>query len=298
MAKIWTTPWAATGDKNVIPDAAQPDGSVSNTTGWGFDYQREYVDPLAKDIVRADMNGVLNSITDGLGEVQKQGAPNWSVDAAPYPINAVVYHINKRWTSSIANNSNTPGDISNTWIDYSTQDPTTTIRGIPLLATDVQADAGTNDTAMLSSAKGLRLIRSAISQATESLLGTLRIGTQSEVNIGSLNTVAVTPLKLKEFVKTLFGGSTQTLQNVTASRAVSTIYTNNTGRPIVVYVTGTSSGAGVDSFLNLRVSNVDVSVSRTSFGGGVGVNAVVPVGEPYSVTVMNISSITSWREYR
>lgn len=298
MAKIWTTPWAATGDKNVIPDAAQPDGSVSNTTGWGFDYERPYVDPLAKDIVRDDMNGVLYAITDGLGEVQKQGAPNWSVDAAPYPIHAVVYHLNKRWSSSIANNSNTPGDVSNKWIDFSSQDPTLTVRGMPLLASNDQADAGTNDSAMLSPAKGLRLIRAAISQATESLLGTLRIGTQSEVNTGSLNTVAVTPLKLKEFVKTLFGGSTQTLQNVIASRVVSTVYTNNTGRPIVVYVTGTSSGAGVDSFLNLRVGHGDVSVSRTSFGGGVGVNAVVPVGETYSVTVMNISSITSWREYR
>jgi len=152
MAKIWTTPWAATGDKNVIPDPTQPDGSVSISTGWGFDYQRPYVDPLAKDIARADMNGVLNEITNGLGEVQKQGAASWSATAGPYGINAQVYHSGAMWTSAIANNSATPG-AGPEWINFSSQDPTLTVRGIPLLSSVAEAQSWVNDTKMITPAK-------------------------------------------------------------------------------------------------------------------------------------------------
>lgn len=152
MAKIWVTPWAATGDKNVIPDPTQPDGSVSVATGWGFDYQRPYVDPLAKDIARADMNGVLNEITDGLGEIQKQGAASWSASAAPYGINVQVYHSGVLWKSAITNNSATPG-AGPEWINFGVQDPTLTIRGMPLVASVAEAQAWVNDAKMLTPAK-------------------------------------------------------------------------------------------------------------------------------------------------
>lgn len=108
-------PFAATGDTNVIPDAVQPDGSISLPQGWGFDYQRDNgagggtPDPLAKNIDREDMNGILNEITASIGEVQKNGFPIWVVTAAPFPINAMVRHSDNVWLSLVTNNSEEPG---------------------------------------------------------------------------------------------------------------------------------------------------------------------------------------------
>lgn len=114
--------FAATGDTHVIPTPVQPDGSISLQTGWGFDYQRNNgagggtPDPLAKNIDRQDMNGVLNEITASVGEIQQNGNPIWASTAAPYPVNAIVRHANINYRSAIANNNSTPGANAD-WVD-------------------------------------------------------------------------------------------------------------------------------------------------------------------------------------
>lgn len=121
--------FAATGDTNVIPSTTQPDGSVSLPQGWGFDYQRDNgagggtPDPLAKNIDREDMNGILNEITASIGEIQQYGLPIWVATAAPYPINAEVRHVDKIWRSSVTNNSTTPGAVGATWTDVTLTTP-------------------------------------------------------------------------------------------------------------------------------------------------------------------------------
>lgn len=110
--------FAATGDTNVIPTPAQPDGSISLQTGWGFDYQRDNgagggtPDPLAKNIDREDINGILNEITASVGEIQQNGFAIWVNTAAPYPANSQVRHVDKVWQSQIANNNSEPGTNS------------------------------------------------------------------------------------------------------------------------------------------------------------------------------------------
>lgn len=107
--------FAATGDVNTIPGTVQPDGSVSLPSGWGYDYERDNgagggtPDPLAKNIDREDMNGILNEITASIGEIQQNGMAIWATTAAPYPIFAEVRHSNINWRSLITNNSDTPG---------------------------------------------------------------------------------------------------------------------------------------------------------------------------------------------
>ena len=124
--------FAATGDTNVIPTPTQPDGSISLQTGWGFDYQRDNgagggtPDPLAKNIDREDMNGILNEITASLGEVQQNGYPIWVATGAPYPINATVRQPsdNKNYRSTITNNNDTPGGVGvTTWVDADAAPP-------------------------------------------------------------------------------------------------------------------------------------------------------------------------------
>lgn len=110
MARYFGVPFATTGDKIVIPDAVQPDGSVSFSTGFGFDYQRPNTDPSYKPVPRDGMNGLFHDITEAIGDIQKQGVADWTSDAAPYPINAMVRYSDKVWRSLIGNNSSTPSE--------------------------------------------------------------------------------------------------------------------------------------------------------------------------------------------
>lgn len=121
MVKLFTIPFASTGDKTVVPDPTQADGSVSWTQGYGFDYQRKLdgSDPLAKPFPRNQHNQILNDITAAIREIQINGQAEWQAAGAPYPINAMVRYSGVNWKSSIANNSATPGSPGSGWIDTS-----------------------------------------------------------------------------------------------------------------------------------------------------------------------------------
>lgn len=73
--------------------------------------------------------------------------------------------------------------------------------------TQAEAEAGTATGKWSSPLRVFQAIRSAAALATESLRGVLRVGTQAEVDAGSLDNVAVTPLKLRWGVSYLLGPS-------------------------------------------------------------------------------------------
>lgn len=101
-------PFATSGDKIVVPDATQPDGSVSFTQGFGFDYERANTDPDYKPVPRDGTNGLFHDITEATGIMQKQGVADWTVDAQPYQINALVRHNDVVWRSLVATNNVEP----------------------------------------------------------------------------------------------------------------------------------------------------------------------------------------------
>lgn len=110
MARIFKTPFGAQGDTEQVPEAPQGDGSVSLTQGFGYDYEREYEDPAAKDIRREVMNGLFHDVTEAIGDIQLSGVAKWSADAAPYPAGAVVWHNSVAWQSRVNNNTATPSE--------------------------------------------------------------------------------------------------------------------------------------------------------------------------------------------
>lgn len=146
--KFFAIPFAAAGDVAAIPQAAQPDGTVSYTEGFGFDYQRDpATDPAAHRMPRDQTNQLFHDITDGLGQYQREGFPEWvrPVDnggvAVLYGVNAYV-----RWNQSgtwevycslVDNNNVEPGTDPTKWTISAPVDPAS------LKATQTQTNEGT-----------------------------------------------------------------------------------------------------------------------------------------------------------
>lgn len=110
MARYFGIPFAVLGDKIVVPDATQPDGSVSFSQGFGFDYERENTDPSYKPVPREQTNSLYHDITEAIGVIQKQGSADWTTDAQPYEINAIIRYDNKLWRSLVTSNNATPSE--------------------------------------------------------------------------------------------------------------------------------------------------------------------------------------------
>lgn len=109
MTKLFKIPFATQGDRTVVPDEVQADGSLSYTQGYGYDYERDQAtDPAAKDIEREKMNSLFHDITGAVGEIQAFGMPVWAEEGKPYAIRSIVYHNKKAWQSKIENNKTEP----------------------------------------------------------------------------------------------------------------------------------------------------------------------------------------------
>lgn len=132
--------------------------------------------------------------------------------------------------------------------------------------------------------------------ATTTTPGITTFATNLEVQTGSLTTKIVSPASL---ANAMLAGAGQSLQNVTGSRALSTNYTNSTGRPILVIFK--SDSAGVQSLSALGVVGGISAYNRNVYANGPGyfvnLEFLVPNGATYQIQ-SNSSLNMLWLEYR
>lgn len=93
-----------------------------------------------------------------------------------------------------------------------------TVQGVVLNIGDVII--ANKDNASVTSSLDWIFLESNRDQATESILGVIRLATQSETNAGVDDTTAVTPLKLKNFIDTRVGGFAANIGNGSATSYV------------------------------------------------------------------------------
>lgn len=127
--------------------------------------------------------------------------------------------------------------------------------------------------------------------ATESVVGASKIATTAIAQAGVNDTDIITPLKLKNSVF----GIGQTVQDVTASRALGTTYTNSTGKPILISVT--VAGANDNKTTTLTVDGVAAAsvINSKQYGQAKNICYVIPPSSTYSVVG---SPISLWTELR
>ncbi|SCX94481.1 hypothetical protein SAMN05216420_101408 [Nitrosospira sp. Nl5] len=165
-----------------------------------------------------------------------------------------------------------------------------TLDGWQLVALDRIAPITQGGTGAATAAAAFTAIKQA---ATTSATGVAELATDAEAQAGTDAARVVTPDNLGATVI----GIGQTSQQLVASRAYNTVYTNSTGRPILVNVQ-LSSTAGHTAQLTLG-SGVVVQGSSISGAGGSAVAWVVPAGETYKATVnAGTGSIVGWTELR
>lgn len=155
MVKIYQQPFAHAGLKQVIPDASDPQGFVSNEDGFTSDYELPDTDPNYKPIERAEFNGLMNMVTEAVGELQQFGFAKWQAVDGGWPQGANVNHGGGVWQSLANANAEEPGTGAS-WKPIVFDDigqATEADLGLVRLATTAQSQALVNDTDALTPAK-------------------------------------------------------------------------------------------------------------------------------------------------
>lgn len=168
--KFFRIPFASAGDKQQIPDDKNAEGYVSFVEGWGEDYQKDLMsDANAKEVERDVMNGILNAITVALRQYQTDSFPEWITPANnggtayPYGVGVVVRHRQGNgafisYVSLTDNNTTEPGTEGARWQGF-----------IYRRASQDEADAGTDDTLIITPPTLQQAIKNAIGNITTEL---------------------------------------------------------------------------------------------------------------------------------
>jgi len=119
MTTLIKVPFADSGDKSVIP-ATDAAGKVNWSQGFTPDYSKDpNTDPSAKRIEREDFNGLMNTLSVAIKEIQSSGvapfitATDNGGSAFAYSKGALVFYNKAIWRSKVDANTVIPAEGAN-----------------------------------------------------------------------------------------------------------------------------------------------------------------------------------------
>lgn len=116
--------------------------------------------------------------------------------------------------------------------------------------------------------------------------------------VKGITPVANEDLTRKDYVDGQDIGVEQTWTDVKASRAAGTTYTNTTGKPIMVAVSGTSSVALDEIKMTIDTTIVIEGSTASGIGETSAVSAIIPNGSTYVISFFGTPTISNWNELR
>ena len=305
-------PFAQSGDKNPIPlERAIADPIYRASWKAGFPPDTRLPKDLGGEAPDGlDFNGVLNALSQAVVFLQKGNAYQFDASLAPYPIGALVRSNDNLTTyqSTVPNNSNNPNSNMTGWRVYN---------GPGFIVDNLT----TNDSAKaLSAAQGKTLQNNKLeANKVGAANGVASLDANTKVPIAQLPDASTTAIGAVQLNDTLTSSSTsqaltaaqgkvlndkilgvgQTWQDVTSSRASGVTYTNNTGRPIQVWLAlNDTYGTGFSLIIGgVTIFSLNYDIPPNGFYP---ISFIVPIGNTYKVTWAGGTStqLVSWSELR
>ena len=304
-------PFAQSGDKNTIPlERAIADPVYRASWKAGFPPNTR----LPKDVGGEapdglDFNGVLNILSQAVVFLQKGNAYQFDASLAPYPIGALVRSNDNLTTfqSTIALNSNNPNSNMAGWRVYN---------GSGFVVDNLTTDDGNK---ALSAKQGKALQDNKLeANKVGAANGVASLDANSLVPVAQLPNASTTTIGAVQLNDTLTSASTtqaataaqakvlndmmlgvgQTWQNLTGSRASNILYTNNTDKPIQVWLAlNDTNGNGYTITIGSMVIQSTVDLPPYLYWP---FNFIVPAGVSYKVQWAGDSNtnLEFWAELR
>ena len=305
-------PFAQSGDKNPIPlerAIADPVYRASWKAGFPPDTRLpKEVGGEAPDGL--DFNGVLNILSQAVVFLQKGNAYQFDPALAPYPIGALVRSNDNLTTyqSTVPNNSNNPNSNMSGWRVYN---------GSGFIVDNLTTS---DSTKALSAAQGKVLQDNKLEANKVGVAnGVASLDANTKVPIVQLPNASTTAIGAVQLNNTLTSVSTsqaataaqakvlgdrdigvgQSWQDVTGSRSLESVYTNNTGKPIFVSlnIRGTSSLVdGVRVLVGGFIVTEQLNIAENQHSQVV---FIVPLGSTYVVQQTQATiNLLRWTELR
>lgn len=218
------------------------------------------------------LNGLFSLLTVSLLALKQRGILTWTT-GFEYKQGAFAVESNRLYQAKTDNTSKRPSLSQNDWQVWAS-------------VSDIDIDANGN---IIKTAKAGGAFTLKVEDATTTAKGVARFATALEVANKSNVSAAVTPSNTATIAQSTDLGVGQTWQK--PSRSLGATYTNDTGKPIQVFI---CANLDVGSF---NVSGVVMDINDGSTYCFI--NCIIPAGATYSLrSIYSGASIVSWAELR